>query len=1007
MNVLNKLNIVGFNTQGLKSNISYISSLIKEFNIVFICEHWLSKAEKFVLEDMCKESHTLLFNTAEKSPSGRPFQGNCFLVDRILAPHIEIIHKDARVFAFKLCSASFPLLVIGTYLTSYHNKASLEEYNEQLNLMATLIRMNSECEPIIIGDFQSFPDGLYDGLDRNNCKRNPLSKRLSDFIQNNMLELVDVTRGHGPTTTYQHLTLMNSSYIDHIAMRLDSDLMVSECKVHEKQGTNTSDHCAVSVHIKTDINLNDIIAEDLPKSAIPRRYWKNDKFKVNYYRAVEKFIENLPVDDTSDSSVIHLSQILLNSAAEAAENTFNKNIKPCSFSKKWWTPQLSDAKRVLSTHFMSWKEAGFPKDGGQIHCRYLLARKNFRKQVKYAQNQLITKKYITIDKLKNTHPQRFWNKMHTLRKDDSNRKYAINNKNTDEEIANEFADHFSTLLNQPRTKITPSPVAHLNRTPFNPSTEDPITITSIDIDSTLNCLKLNKTTDPMNITAEHLIFAENEKMKIWLRNFFNNIFDKGEVSALLSTSKMIPLVKSLKKSLKEAGNYRGISIIPILTKMLEYIIMEKCPSLLETHGLQFGFKNQSSTNHAEFMISETLKFYNSKKSPVYMCSLDAEKAFDSCNWDLLFNKLIERGTPLRVVNILSCLYKNGTSNVSYNGKLSESFCLSQGVRQGSILSPYLYNIYTELLLETLEKESKVGTNLYGIFTGIIMYADDIILLSPTLSGLRELLNQCISYSEKHGLAMNPEKTEFLISGRTNGTEQLIFNHWVVSPSSSLKHLGFLWSSKNFTHTATVESENVCQRINKFWQVIFSLVKSGIRYCAPHTIAQLFRSLAVPTMTYGLELCNLDSELLGKLDREARSGLKSLFDVSKYSKNYLNPLLHIENISRVIQRNKINLFYRLVTNTTTRTVVMNLLTTKHNYLSFVDDALSVCHHMDFDVREILFLGKSPLIKKAFPPIPSQVEQELNFCIKYWHVQPLRAYFKNKMEERVVRNAVYDQ
>ena len=305
-----------------------------------------------------------------------------------------------------------------------------------------------------------------------------------------------------------------------------------------------------------------------------------------------------------------------------------------------------------------------------------------------------------------------------------------------------------------------------------------------------------------------------------------------------------------------------------------------------------------------------------------------------------------------------------------------------------------------------EKDSKVGTNLYGIFTGIIMYADDIILLSPTLSGLRELLNQCISYSEKHGLAMNAEKTEFLISGRTNGTEHLILNHWVVSPSTSLKHLGFLWSSKNFTHTATVESENVSQRINKFWQVIFSLVKSGIRYCAPHTIAQLFRSLAVPTMTYGLELCNLDSQLLAKLDREARSGLKSLFDVSKYSKNYLNPLLHVENISRIIQRNKINLFSRLVTNTTTRTVVMKLLSTKHDYLSFVDDVLSVCRHMDFDVREILFLGKSPLVKKAFPSIPAQVEQELNFCIKYWHVQPLRVHFKNTMEERVVRNVAYN-
>ena len=72
---------------------------------------------------------------------------------------------------------------------------------------------------------------------------------------------------------------------------------------------------------------------------------------------------------------------------------------------------------------------------------------------------------------------------------------------------------------------------------------------------------------------------------------------------------------------------------------MEYIILLKCPNIAESHPLQYGFKANSSTLHAEFLLSETIRFYNRKNSPVYICSLDAEKAFDSCNWDILFEKL--------------------------------------------------------------------------------------------------------------------------------------------------------------------------------------------------------------------------------------------------------------------------------------------------------------------------------------------------------------------------------
>ena len=107
----------------------------------------------------------------------------------------------------------------------------------------------------------------------------------------------------------------------------------------------------------------------------------------------------------------------------------------------------------------------------------------------------------------------------------------------------------------------------------------------------------------------------------------------------------------------------------------------KYPELCHSHISQHGYKSSSSTLHAEFLIRETLHYYNTNRSPVYICGLDAEKAFDSVNWDILFEKLFyDKKIPLAVVNVIKSLYIQGTANVKYNGKYSYQFSLSQGVQ---------------------------------------------------------------------------------------------------------------------------------------------------------------------------------------------------------------------------------------------------------------------------------------------------------------------------------------
>jgi hypothetical protein len=91
--------------------------------------------------------------------------------------------------------------------------------------------------------------------------------------------------------------------------------------------------------------------------------------------------------------------------------------------------------------------------------------------------------------------------------------------------------------------------------------------------------------------------------------------------------------------------------------------------------------------------------------------------------------------------------------VLWEQSLSDSFRVSNGVRQGSVLSPVLFCIYLDGLLDKLS-ESSVGCYWGGYFTGAVCYADDIALLAPSASALRRMLGICDSYATSHGLVFN-------------------------------------------------------------------------------------------------------------------------------------------------------------------------------------------------------------------------------------------------------------
>ena len=111
-----------------------------------------------------------------------------------------------------------------------------------------------------------------------------------------------------------------------------------------------------------------------------------------------------------------------------------------------------------------------------------------------------------------------------------------------------------------------------------------------------------------------------------------------------------------------------------------------------------------------------------------------------------------------MIRILIDLYERQTAQTSWLGAKSEKFSCTNGVRQGGILSPLLYSIYNDILLEKLKKNGN-GCWIGDYFYGALSYADDLCIMSPTLSGLQSMLNVCEDYGNVFDVKFNPKKTQ--------------------------------------------------------------------------------------------------------------------------------------------------------------------------------------------------------------------------------------------------------
>ena len=385
------------------------------------------------------------------------------------------------------------------------------------------------------------------------------------------------------------------------------------------------------------------------------------------------------------------------------------------------------------------------------------------------------------------------------------------------------------------------------------------------LEAALKRLKAGKSGGHDGLVPEHLKHG-GVVLRTWLLQVYNAIIELEAIPSTLKLGIITPVYKGGGKDPLSSDSYRGITLTPVIAKLLETLLVERLSWLMMERGLphlnQTGYRKKVSCQEAIFATLETIMQHAQKNEKMYLCMYDLQKAFDSVEYPLLFKRLHENGVNGKLWRIIQSWYNAPKAVVRVDQNLSADFTLHRGVLQGSVLSPALFLLIIDPLLRELDRKS-LGSSICGLFLGAFAHADDIRTVTSCVNTLNQQIEVVQSFAAKNALTLNISKCEIVIvSPSTIVTESVCtLNEHPLVPVESAKCLGYWWTW-NLSASKAID-----EGIKKARRAFFAFGSKGAFQGNLNPIAsrEIFEVCVVPILLYGCENWALTDSLLHQLE----------------------------------------------------------------------------------------------------------------------------------------------
>ena len=495
----------------------------------------------------------------------------------------------------------------------------------------------------------------------------------------------------------------------------------------------------------------------------PPKPHKNVSSLYNDSEVCKEFSNQLDVllaDDPPTNDINLLENILTDSIINASESKIPK-ILPSNKKSPWVDDEFLSLTKARRTC----------KDPGEL--------KTLSKAIKKMRNKLKNEYFSSLANDINTAAEaRKIEEEFRLCKTYTMHKNTDTNLISSEKLTDFFKDHLKEkpIDLQPEV-LNPELFPHIIP-PDNiaPNSDLP---TEKEVEDARKRFKNGKCQGTDKIYGEELKYNFSGRFLIYLMLLINTVWTSFTIPSSWLISSITCLFKN-KGSRSEAKNYRGLSIMATCSKIIISIVISRIRDTYENiiSNCQFGFRSNRSTTDAIFILQNAI---NISPKPLYICFIDLKAAYDWINRDMLFKILEIRIKSPILVNILKVFY-TGTSAAIKGSKVF--FQTFTGCRQGGLESPVLFNIYMDFVLrcaehEVLQKFPNTGLeysyripghcstreqrSIYGLsgtqHLRMILYADDIAVLSNNADELAEILRIYDKTFTRFGLKIATDKTE--------------------------------------------------------------------------------------------------------------------------------------------------------------------------------------------------------------------------------------------------------
>ena len=651
-----------------------------------------------------------------------------------------------------------------------------------------------------------------------------------------------IVNGRHPNDTLGEFTFVNQigkSTIDYLLTDSDSYPLVRNFKVLNRV---EADHMPIAFDIAGGSEHKVSIVRDIETVVLRKYKWNPAKaieFSTKLYdqcsggliRECKRAINEKNINGT-----MSIIEELVAYCGGDMEIKLSRN--PPKNMNKWFTKECEAAKEKCR-HYLSI----FRRENSEIaRIEYIEAKKAYGKIMSKSKKEYDNKqKENVLTHIKNKDGKGFWNEIYKIK---SKKPYTHN-----EIKPYEWFSYFRSVFDTNECIELPGDT---NETVVH---ELDAEISQEEIRNAITIMKNNKSPGPDGIPIE---FYSNN-LTFWipiLHCVFNQIYDAGVYPDEWAKGLIIPIFKN--GDCNKPSNYRPITLTSSLSKAFCSILNKRLTEWTRNNNPisegQCGFREDRSTIDNVFVLDTVVnKLLIRRKSKLYCIFVDFKKAFDTVPRSLLWKKMESNQYGGKIMQMLRGIYKSVKTAVTLKGNLRTDFFSSGlGLKQGCIMSPFLFSIYINDLQESLLADNNHTISVEDAHLFYLLFADDLTLFSSTVIGLQRLIDKLQVYCIKWGLTVNIDKTKVMVfrrGGVLKRSEKWYYNGNQIQTVPYFKYLGVTFSSTgNWSRNNTLMGEQGQRALN-----YIRSIKLKLNSIPCEALCTMFDAMVVPAMTYGGEV----------------------------------------------------------------------------------------------------------------------------------------------------------